>query len=60
MGSGNNPWGRAIGLLAGCVVMVIGVLCKLDPDVILFRAVVAAVVLGVATRVVRAVAVQLF
>lgn len=42
-----GPWGSVAALLAGCLVTLIGVIRGVDPDVILLRAVVAAVVLGV-------------
>jgi hypothetical protein len=50
-----QPWGRACGLLAGCVATVVGVLREVDPDVILYRAMITAVVVAVAVRMVRSV-----
>jgi len=41
------PWGRTVGLLTACLATLIGVCSGLDPDVILLRAVVSGVALGV-------------
>lgn len=41
-----QPWGLAIGLLTGCVVTLIGVVLDLQPDTILFRALVGGGLVG--------------
>jgi uncharacterized membrane protein len=41
-----RPWGSAAGLLAACVVTLVGILRGLDPEVILVRAIGTAVMLG--------------
>ena len=46
-----QPWGRASGLLTACAVTGVGVCVKLDPDVILRRAAISAVVVGVTISV---------
>lgn len=52
-----QPWGRICGLLAACGVTLMGVVLGHDPDVILYRAVVAGIVIGVVALIVaRAVA----
>jgi hypothetical protein len=43
----NQPWGRLTGLLAAAAAMLIGVVRNLDPDVILQRALVSGLVVGV-------------
>lgn len=50
-----RPWGKASGLLAACFATLIGVACRLEPDVILMRAVVAGVAVGLLTAVVGSV-----
>jgi hypothetical protein len=45
------PWGRTVGLLTACLATLIGVGSGLDPDVILLRAAVSGVTLGVLARV---------
>ena len=47
----DKPWGRIVGLLAGCLVTLIGVAHGIDPGIILLRAVVAALLLGVLTAI---------
>ncbi|HZT79871.1 MAG TPA: hypothetical protein VFA26_06605 [Gemmataceae bacterium] len=42
------PWGKIAAVLGGAGVTVIGVVRGLDPEVILFRAVVSAALLGAA------------
>jgi len=58
--SASTPWGRITALLAACFATLLGVARGLDPDVILCRALFAAIVLGavvaVATRMVAALA----
>ena len=48
---GATPWGGVVAILSACVVTLIGVLRGIDPDVILWRAVIAAAVLGSITAV---------
>ena len=36
-----RPWGRLTGMLTACVVTVTGVVCGLEPNVILLRAAIA-------------------
>ncbi len=43
-----QPWGRASSLLAGCATTATGIGLGLDPDVILWRTTVSAVVVGAA------------
>lgn len=43
----SQPWGRLTGLLAACGATVIGITRDLDPDVILLRALVSGLVVGV-------------
>lgn len=50
------PWGSVAALLASCFVTIVGVVRGIDPEVILGRAIVAAVVLGSLTSVASAVA----
>lgn len=45
------PWGRAAALLAACFATLTGLVRGVDPDVILFRAVVAATLVGGLTAV---------
>jgi hypothetical protein len=47
----SRPWGLTIALLTASFVTLVGVACRLEPDVILLRAAGAAAVLGVATRI---------
>jgi len=42
-----TPLGYIIGLLVACFVTLMGVIRGLDPDVILFRAICAGLVIGV-------------
>ena len=56
MTSKRLPWSRASGLLAGCMATLIGICSRLEPDTILMRSVVAAVIVAVFVRVVRAIA----
>ncbi|MEX2285638.1 MAG: hypothetical protein WD648_01035 [Planctomycetaceae bacterium] len=55
----HRPWGFAVGLLAACLVTLVGVLSGLDPYVILLRAVAASVATGCAASVVAAFVVSL-
>lgn len=48
-----RPWGRIVGLLAACFVTLIGVARGIDPGIILLRAAVAAVVLGLLAALVN-------
>ncbi len=42
----DQPWGRIVGLLTACSVTLIGVARGIDPGIILLRAAIAAVLLG--------------
>ncbi len=46
-----NPWGSAVGLLTACLATLIGVWSRLDPDVILARAVAAGLTVGLITSI---------
>ena len=46
-----RPWGRLTGMLTACVVTVTGVVCGLEPNVILMRAAIAATVLAIAAAI---------
>jgi len=46
-----RPWGRAAGLVTGCVVTLIGVGTGLSPHVITLRAVCSAVFIGILTAI---------
>ena len=48
-----RPWGRGLGLLAGCVFVLAGILAGLSPEVILLRAAAVAFACGIAVTVVR-------
>lgn len=50
-----QPWGRACGLLGGCATTLAGVVQQVDPDVIVFRATVAAIAIGAVVGLFRAV-----
>ena len=43
---GTQPWGKIVGLLAGCTATLIGVVRGLAPETIVVRALGAAVLLG--------------
>jgi hypothetical protein len=45
-----QPWARACGLLGACAATIAGVMHSVDPDVILFRATVAAIGVAVFVR----------
>ncbi len=45
-----QPWARASGLLGGCVATIAGVAQSVDPDVIVYRATLAAVAVAIAVR----------
>jgi hypothetical protein len=45
-----QPWARTAGLLCGCVTVIAGVARSVDPDVIVYRATIAAVVVALITR----------
>jgi hypothetical protein len=49
-----KPWGLTAGLLLACLVVLIGFVRGIAPDVILWRAFVAAVLLGVLASVMSA------
>jgi hypothetical protein len=49
------PWGGIAGLLMACLVTLVGVVRGLDPDVILIRATVGGVLLGVLAAVASAI-----
>jgi hypothetical protein len=52
--SGNTrPWGRLVAALTACLVTLIGVICNLDPDVVLWRTLVAALLMGTLVSVGR-------
>ncbi len=51
--TGHKPWGRVVALAAACAVTLLGVSRGLDPDVILLRALGAALVLGPLAMVVQ-------
>ncbi|HVJ87457.1 MAG TPA: hypothetical protein VM452_17490 [Caulifigura sp.] len=46
-----QPWARASGLLGGCATTIAGVAQSVDPDVIVYRATVAAITVAVIARV---------
>lgn len=48
------PWGRVTGLLMACVVTLVGILCRLEPFVIMQRAAIAAVLVGMAVSLTTA------
>jgi hypothetical protein len=54
-----TPLGFVAGLLAACFVTLIGVIRGLDPDVILFRAFWAALVIGVVVTMAARIAASL-
>lgn len=54
-----QPWGRLCGLLAACGAITVGMARELDPDVILLRAVIAGVAVGVIVSFVTSVIGQL-
>lgn len=54
-----RPWGRLLGLLCGCIVTLVGVVFNLDPLVVLQRAVIAGVSMGILGAVFAAVLNQL-
>lgn len=45
-----QPWARAAGLLGGCATVIAGVARSVDPDVIVYRATIAAVGVAVIVR----------
>jgi len=48
-----QPWARACGLLGGCATTLAGVIQQVDPDVIVVRAVVAALAIGIVVAMFR-------
>ena len=49
--SDQSPWGRVAGLLTACAVTLVGVMSGLDPHVILIRAAISSLVVGVVVAV---------
>jgi hypothetical protein len=45
-----QPWARTAGLLGGCATVIAGVVRSVDPDVIVFRATIAAVTVAIIAR----------
>ena len=45
-----QPWARACGLLGGCATTIAGVVHSVDPDVIVYRATIAAVMVALVVR----------
>jgi len=45
-----QPWARTGGLLGGCATVIAGVVRSVDPDVIVFRATIAAVTVAIIVR----------
>jgi hypothetical protein len=45
-----QPWARAAGLLGGCATVIAGVVRSVDPDIIVFRATIAAVTVALVVR----------
>jgi hypothetical protein len=45
-----QPWARACGLLGGCAATLAGVAQSVDPDIIVYRATIAAVSIAIAVR----------
>jgi hypothetical protein len=54
------PWGKIGALAAWCAGTLIGIGCGLDPDVILLRTLVAALLVGVTAAVIASVVKKLF
>ena len=50
----NRPWGPLLGLLAGCVVAVVGIARGLEPEIILLRCAGAALACGLVVGFLRA------
>lgn len=48
-----TPWGSAAALLAACFATIAGLVRGIDPEVILWRAIVAATIVGTLTVVAR-------
>lgn len=44
--SPQQPWGLIAGLLTACVATLVGVVCQLQPETILFRACAASFAVG--------------
>ena len=51
-----RPWGAVSGLMAGSLATLVGVIRRLDPDVIALRALLAAAAVGVVVAVVVGIA----
>jgi hypothetical protein len=45
-----QPWARAAGLLGGCATVIAGVARSVDPDIIVYRATMAAVGIAIIVR----------
>jgi hypothetical protein len=45
-----QPWARAAGLLGGCATVISGVVRSVDPDIIVYRATIAAVGVALIVR----------
>jgi hypothetical protein len=45
-----QPWARAAGLLGGCATVIAGVVHSVDPDLIVYRATIAAVGVAISVR----------
>jgi hypothetical protein len=55
-----KPWGSVAALLAACFATIAGVVRGIDPDVILWRAVVTATLVGALTAIASCVAQWLY
>ena len=47
-----QPWGLAIGLLAGCIIAIIGIAVGVRPETVLVRASIGASIVAVAVSLV--------
>jgi hypothetical protein len=59
VGNRTAPWGTTVGLVVAAAVTIIGAARTFEPTVIMYRAVIAAVVVGSVVAVARAVFVWL-
>lgn len=46
-----QPWARTAGLLGGCATVIAGVVRSVDPDIIVYRATIAAITVAIIVRV---------
>jgi len=46
-----RPWSRIVAILVASYVTLIGMIVRLDPDVILMRATIAALIFAILTRI---------